>query len=402
MFVKPFSHSDQPDEHTRRARREIAILELVQLQLNRAQDRSLSVSLPQEMDNAAVQLLNLHHRRWREAAIYFTMWTLANFLSRYESSRCSFDQLRSLYVCFRHGGVGETLPSHSQVFMRAPELRSLNLDEMRLSTLDFPWSQLTELSLQWVSATIGEFRQVLARCVALERLTILSSFDQAFNDRSIPSPIPLPKLHTLRLTPSSYDILLHLCLPSLKHIVQGGFVSSLLPVQTCAQRSSFTLQSLALNYRDDIFDQILKEFPDLTHLDVAYPTSRKDEALRKLLAVLSYGEESKAFPKLWSLVLRSDSPRSTPNLAEGFIRMVTSRSGLAVGGVKEDLGESDDGKVVALREMTLVLQGSGAELADALSQAQMAELKRVTTKMRFEVLGNRTRGWSEALTAGAA
>lgn len=109
----------------------------------------------------------------------------------------SFDELRQLTVQVGYD-EGRYAPPYSQLFMTAPELKTLKLYYTGFDQLNFTWSRLSHLLLHEVSARLKHLKEALEQATSLEDLS-LETLAVRLDDQSPShtSPVLLPRLTRL-------------------------------------------------------------------------------------------------------------------------------------------------------------------------------------------------------------
>jgi hypothetical protein len=127
-------------------------------------------------------------------------------------------EIRHLWLCPYDNSREQQMVD---LFMDAPELRKVTLDNTFLSAITLPWTGLTHLKVSWVS--IDECAEMLRRCPNLlecDFQRILSNAE--FHTLPEDPPIVLKNLHTLRWSYAGdaweFQLFERIQFPSLRHL----------------------------------------------------------------------------------------------------------------------------------------------------------------------------------------
>ncbi|TFK99528.1 hypothetical protein BDV98DRAFT_606048 [Pterulicium gracile] len=395
----------------------------ISLHLERTQDSLLSVSFEDSSHDhdhrPVLQLFVGHSQRWEKAYLVLSEAILASFLSFNKS--CSFDELISLDIVLSSEGEWEPSLSHTKPFMRAPKLSTVELAWIRLKSIDFPWCQLSSLSLYNVWLESAHVQDTFSQCASLKHLLLdrVHSEDEA---HLIPSPISLPQLETLLFNPQDETaaIISSLRIPMLNKLtIQGGRNVLEMTGRCIRQSSPHNLVFFRIN---DFDHQVQNRHGDRENVDAIVGLLELLPSLQTLeLCFPGVNLRSRSRDDFvgWDIILDRLSvtnPQLCPNLthlhAESFayschtppllLKMLTLRTRASVAHVAADSnldfladsgspGEGSTGSQVtgvSLQRVTIYPRhGEAPKFLKLFSATDLAALGDLTSGMHFEMAG---------------
>ncbi|KAJ7088204.1 hypothetical protein C8R43DRAFT_1082400 [Mycena crocata] len=213
----------------------------------------------------------------------FLVTTLAPYSPQWEAFACGVDApatfpagelIRGRLPLLRKLELALCVPEEEvdtplSVFADAPELRQVRLIDYTLDSVTLPWAQLTDLKLSGQDPF--DCIRILLLTPNLETLSV-----SARRLLSQPTPIHLPRLHSLKLQDNfdSYELLRCLTVPALTHL-ELDYLSRPLwpPIVHFLRRSACSLRTLTLRAPDvDAALALFRVVPTLRTLHVADAT----------------------------------------------------------------------------------------------------------------------------------